>query len=170
MKLKHLPLIILIIVNFGCKENSERSDSNSIQNVVDMETNKWIDFGKDYANAWSSQHPERVASFFAPDGSLKVNDGEPAVGTEAITLVAKGFMDAFPDMVVAMDTLVIESNKTLFHWTLTGTNNVPGGTGNKVKISGFEEWTFNNDGLVQESLGHYNAEEYLRQLNGTGTQ
>lgn len=135
-----------------------------------MENKKWIDFGKDYANAWSSQHPERVASFFAPDGSLKVNDGEPAVGTEAITSVAKGFMDAFPDMVVAMDSLVMESNTTLFHWTLTGTNNVPGGTGNKVIISGFEAWTFNNDGLMQESLGHYDAEEYLRQLNGSGTQ
>lgn len=135
-----------------------------------MENKKRTDFGKDYAKAWSSQNPEEVAAFFAPDGSLKVNDGAPAVGTDAITGVAKGFMDAFPDMIVTMDSLVVQSDKTLFHWTLTGTHNGPGGTGNKVKISGFEAWTFNNDGLVQESLGQFDAEDYERQLNATGTE
>jgi len=40
-----------------------------------------------------------------------------------------------------------------------------GGTGNKVKISGFERWIFNEDGLVQESIGSFDSEEYKRQLN-----
>ncbi len=169
MKTKYLTFIALILLNFGCKNSSQKSESNSIQIDANtenkMEQNSMIDFGNEYANAWSSQKPERVAEFFASDASLQVNDGEPAVGTEAITNVAKGFMDAFPDMVVAMDSLITKSNKTRFYWTLTGTNNVPGGTGNKVKISGFEEWILNKDGLVQESKGHFDAEEYNRQLN-----
>ena len=122
-------------------------------------------FGKKYAQAWSSQKPEEVSKYFAPDGSLTVNDGDPAIGTEAITNVAKGFMDAFPDMIVTMDHLVTNSNKTQFHWTLFGTNTGTGGTGNKVRISGFEQWIFNEDGLVQESIGSFDSEEYNRQLN-----
>lgn len=170
MKTKYLTFIALILLNFGCKNSSQKSESNSIQIEANtentMDQNSLITFGNEYANAWNSQKPERVAEFFASDASLQVNDGEPAVGAEAITNVVKGFMDAFPDMIVAMDSLTTKLDKTRFYWTLTGTNNVPGGTGNKVKISGFEEWTLNKDGLVQESKGHFNAEEYNRQLNG----
>ena len=170
MKTKYLPFIALILLSFGCKNNSQKSESNSIQIDANTENkmaqNSLVNFGNKYADAWSSQKPERVAEFFASDASLQVNDGEPAVGTEAIINVAKGFMDAFPDMIVAMDSLVTKSNKTRFYWTLTGTNNVPGGTGNTVKISGFEEWTLSEEGLVRESKGHFNAEEYNRQLNG----
>lgn len=121
-------------------------------------------FAKSYAQVWCSQRPNFVASFFAKDGLLMVNDGEPAIGTDAITKVAKGFMDTFPDMVVSMDSLITKSDKTRFYWTLTGTNDVPNGTGNKVKISGFEEWTLSDDGLIQESKGHFDDKEYKRQL------
>ena len=121
-------------------------------------------FAKSYAQVWCSQRPNFVASFFSKDGLLVVNDGEPAIGTDAITKVAKVFMDTFPDMVVSMDSLITKSDKTRFYWTLTGTNDVPNGTGNKVKISGFEEWTLSDDGLIQESRGHFDDKEYKRQL------
>jgi len=48
---------------------------------------------------------------------------------------------------------------------LTGTNTGGGGTGNKVKISGFEEWIINGGGRIQESIGTFDSEEYDRQLN-----
>lgn len=130
-----------------------------------MRKNALNSFGKKYADAWSSQRPVRVAAFFAPNGILTVNEGTPAIGTREITEVAKGFMDAFPDMIVAMDSLVTRSKKTEFHWTLTGTNTGEGGAGNKVAISGFEEWILNNDGLIQESNGSFDSEDYDRQLN-----
>ncbi len=132
---------------------------------INMNKDELNSFGKKYAQAWSSQNPEKVAEFFAADGSLTVNTGKPAIGTEEITEVAKGFMDAFPDMVVLMDSLIPRSGKTQFHWTLIGTNTGEGGAGNKVKISGFEEWIINEDGLVQESIGSFDSEEYDRQIN-----
>lgn len=46
-----------------------------------------------------------VAWFFAENGSLKINQGSPSVGRAAITAAARGFMTAFPDMVVKMDRL-----------------------------------------------------------------
>ena len=121
-------------------------------------------FATGYAQVWGSNHPEFVAMFFEEDGKLVINEGEPAVGRNAITNVAKGFMEAFPDMVVSMDSLITKSDKTRFYWTLTGTNDVPNGTGNKVKISGFEEWILNDDGLIKESKGYFNEKEYKRQL------
>ncbi len=42
------------------------------------------DFAIRYTAAWSSQDPARVASFYAEDGSLTINGGEPSVGREAI--------------------------------------------------------------------------------------
>ena len=41
----------------------------------------------------------------------------------------------------------------------------PGGTGASVRISGFEEWRFAPDGLIAESLGHFDESSYQRQLN-----
>ena len=130
-----------------------------------MDNDKLTDFGKKYSAAWSSQKPESVAAFFADNGSLKVNTDSPAVGREAISKVAQSFMTAFPDMVVAMDSLITNPNGTEFHWTLTGTNSGPGGTGNKVRVSGFEVWTFSEDGLIEKSIGSFDADEYSKQLN-----
>lgn len=123
-------------------------------------------FARSYAQAWCSKRPEFVASYFAKDGSLQVNDGAAAEGTEEITKVAKGFMDAFPDIIVTMDSLAPIGDKTQFHWTLTGTNTGPNGTGNKVKISGFEEWTLDENQFIKESKGNFDEEDYNKQLEG----
>jgi len=121
-------------------------------------------FAERYAAAWCSQDPARVAAHYAPEGSLTINGGTPAVGRAAITEAAHGFMAALPDIEVVMDDLVVGEGTTEFHWTFTGTNTGPGGTGNAVRVSGFEEWTITSDGLIADSLGHYDQAEYDRQL------
>ena len=122
-----------------------------------------------YTAAWSSQDAGSVAAFFAEGGSLRINDGDPHVGRAAITEAAQGFMTAFPDMVVAMDGLSVDGNRAVYRWTLTGTNDGPGGTGRAVRISGYEEWTIGEDGLIAESRGHFDEDEYRRQLaDGVG--
>jgi hypothetical protein len=63
-----------------------------------------------------------------------------------------------------MDDLVFKDETVEYHWTFTGTNTGPGGTGNSVRISGFEEWRFGDDGLVVESRGRYDQDDYDRQL------
>ena len=125
-------------------------------------------FAQGYAKAWCSQNPESVAAFFAENGSLRVNDGPPAVGRAAIAEIARGFMRDFPDMIVTFDELEPRSDRTAFHWTLTGTNTGPGGTGKRVRISGYELWKIDNDGLIGESKGHFDAAEYERQVGKRG--
>jgi len=107
-----------------------------------------------------------VAAFFAENGSLSVNDGPPAVGRAAIADEAQAFMTTFPDMVVTMDKVTRDSDGTKFNWTLIGTNTGPGGTGKRVRISGYELWQIDDDGLIGESKGHFDSAEYERQLRG----
>jgi len=121
-------------------------------------------FAKRYANAWCTQNPESVAAFFTERGSISINNGPPAVGRAAIAKEAQAFMRTFPDMVVTMDKVVHDEEGTKFHWTLTGTNTGPGGTGKRVRISGYELWNLDNDGLIAESKGHFDTAEYERQL------
>jgi hypothetical protein len=59
-----------------------------------------------------------------------------------------------------------ESDGTKFHWTLTGTNTGPGGAGKRLRISGYELWKLDPDGLIGESKGHFDSAEYERQLKG----
>jgi predicted ester cyclase len=122
------------------------------------------DFASRYAKAWCSQNPESVAAFFAERGSISINNGPPAIGRRGIAREAQAFMTTFPDMIVTFDKLEPRGDRTAFHWTLTGTNTGPGGTGNRVRISGYELWNLDNDGLIAESKGHFDAAEYERQL------
>src|SRR5438552_5174921 len=122
------------------------------------------DFAAHYTTAWCSQHPESVAAFFSPDGSLRVNDDPAAVGRSAITQVAQSFMTAFPDLSVMMDDLVLRGDVVEYRWTLIGTNTGPSGTGRRVRISGFETWRFGSDGLIASSQGRFDGPEYRRQL------
>jgi steroid delta-isomerase-like uncharacterized protein len=121
-------------------------------------------FAEAYTAAWCSQDAARVASFYAEDGSLSVNGATPAAGRAAITAVAQGFMTAFPDMQVLLDGVRVEDDHAIYHWTLTGTNTGPGGTGRAVRISGCEVWRMGADGLIASSQGRFDAEEYRRQL------
>lgn len=95
---------------------------------------------------------------------MQVNVGEPAVGRDAITEVVKGFMTAFPDWEIRMNDIEFLSQQVHYHWTLIGTNIGPGGTGNAVRITGYEEWKMGVDGKIAASLGHFDDEEYRCQL------
>jgi hypothetical protein len=121
-------------------------------------------FANSYAQVWGSNKPAFVAMFFEEDGSLQVNDGEPAIGRNAISKVAQSFMTKFPDMNVRFDSLVHKPNGIEFHWTLTGTDADPNGKGHKVKFSGFELWTMGEENLIKDSKGTFSSEEYNRQL------
>ena len=131
---------------------------------MSMNQTALADFGTRYAAAWSSQNPVTLASFYSENGSLTVNGGAPSVGRTAITEIARGFMTAFPDMVVRMDHVSQDDGLAVFRWTWTGTNTGPGGTGKFVRITGYEEWTIGADGLIAESKGHFDEAEYQRQL------
>jgi len=129
-----------------------------------MDRREISQFSERYAAAWCSEDPTQVAAHFAPLGSLTINGGSPSIGRAAITEAAQSFMTAIPDIQVLFDHLVLKDEGVEFHWTFTGTNTGPGGTGNRVRVSGFEDWKLGADGLILESQGHFDAAVYERQL------
>lgn len=122
------------------------------------------DFARRYTAAWCSHNPATVASFFAENGSLQINDAAPAVGRNAISAAAQSFMITFPDLLVVMDDVRIDGRRGIYRWTLTGTIS---GAGKTVRISGYEEWTFDSNGLIAESKGHFDQRDYDRQMNAS---
>lgn len=112
---------------------------------------------RDYTEAWCSRDPARVASHYAPGGTIAINGGEPA----PIAEVARSFVAAFPDIEVFQDDLVLVDDVVEYHWTFTGTS---AETGRSVRIRGFEDWTVGADGLIAASRGTYDEAEYERQL------
>lgn len=141
------------------------TNPNSAAERPSMLSTQLTDFATRYAAAWSSQDSDSLASFYSERGSLTVNAGAPSRGRAAIAATARSYMTAFPDMVVKMDRVTQEGGRTVFHWTWTGTNTGPGGTGRAVHLNGYEEWTLGADGLIAESKGHFDEAEYHRQVN-----
>jgi len=146
-------VVFLAVVLSGCAGQSHPMNPSELN-----------DFADRYAAAWSGQDAARFATFYAENGSIRVNDGEPAVGREAIAALAQSYMTALPNMIVRLDSLTIVNGKPHFNWTLLATNSGPGGNGNRIDISGYEEWTMSPEGLIEESLGHMDSEEYQRQI------
>lgn len=154
-------LLAILAALGACTTTPPRSSSDATLTLpVGIE-----DFAARYTAAWCSHEPARVASFYDADGSLQINGGPPAVGRQQIAAAAQAFMTAFPDIVVRLDRLTpTKGGRVEYHWTLTGSNTGPGGTGHRVQISGYEDWRLGADGFIAESKGHYDAAEYARQV------
>jgi len=129
------------------------------------DSSRLAEFARRYTAAWCSHTASSVAAFYSESGSLTINDGPPAVGREAVEGAAQSFMTAYPDLVVKFDRLEPEGDRVLYHWRFIGTNTGPGGTGKQVKISGYEDWKIGSDGLIADSKGHYDAQDWDRQLS-----
>ena len=147
-------MALSLLVLAACQQD------NAVMNTAEL-----TDFATRYADAWSGQNPAEFASFYAENGSLRINDDQPSIGRDAIEAKAREFMAAFPDMVVRLVELRRAGDQVEFHWHWTGTNTGAGGTGRAVDLKGYETWTFDSDGLIAESLGHLDEDQYQRQLN-----
>ena len=119
---------------------------------------------EDYTQAWCSRSAEAVASFYEESATSIINAGTPTVGRPAIAGAMGAFFSDFPDLVLRMDDLRSGGNQAIFLWTLEGTNSGPGGTGNFVRIVGWQNWRLSDDLLIVEANGGYDAVEYERQI------
>lgn len=79
------------------KPTSTRHPSQRpMRNHVTRDAEQLRAFAKRYTAAWYSMDPARVAGQYAPERSLTINDGPPAVGRAAITEAARGFHGHVP--------------------------------------------------------------------------
>jgi hypothetical protein len=134
-----------------------------------IDLNSLRKFAEGFATAWSSQNAASVAAYYSPRGSRRANSAAPSVGRSAVEVAVQQFMTAFPDLQITLDDVFIMDNGAEVHWTLTGVNSGPGGTGQRVCINGFEEWLMGGDGLIVESHAHFSMADLQRQMAKSAT-
>lgn len=117
----------------------------------------------DYAEAWCSGDPARVAAHFTRDGEISINRGDALRGTNALTEMAAGFYAEFPDLVVKCDDIRQSGNHAIFVWTLEGHH---AETKNLVRAGGWEEWELDEGFQIVSSKGWFDAENYQNQIDG----
>ncbi len=113
-----------------------------------------------YTAAWNTGDPAAVAAFFASDGSITINGGNPWPGRDGVAAMAAGFYADIPDLALRCDGVRAAGPHLLYLWTFTGTF---AATGKPLTVTGWEEWQIGADGLIASSLGWFDADDYARQ-------
>ena len=117
-----------------------------------------------YTAAWNSGSPQAVANFFAPDGNIVINNGEPWRSRGGVTQMAAGFFADIPDLSLHCDAVRAAGHHVVFLWTFEGTHS---GTKRRVRVRGWEEWDLDGERKVKSSRGWYDAQDYERQVSGS---
>ena len=75
-----------------------------------------------YTAAWNSGSPEAVAAFYAQDGRIVINRGEPWEGRARVAEMAAGFFADVPDLNLVCDKVRCAGDHVVYLWTFTGTH------------------------------------------------
>jgi len=118
---------------------------------------------QDYTAAWNSKSPAAVASFYAEDGQIVINRGDPWKGRFGIEEMAAGFYADVPDLSLTCNDIRCSGSRAVYIWTFTGHD---ANTGNPLTVRGWEEWELADDLKVKSSLGWYDEDDYARQVEG----
>ena len=116
-----------------------------------------------YTAAWNSGVAEAVAEFYAEDGQIAINRGEPWKGRARIAEMASGFFAEVPDLTLVCDGVRCAADHVVYLWTFTGTHSE---TKKSLRVAGWEEWDFDSNHKVKASRGWYDADDYKRQTEG----
>lgn len=117
----------------------------------------------DYTAAWNSGSADAVAAFYAKDGQIVINRGEPWGNRAGVRDMAAGFFADVPDLSLRCDDIRVSGNHAVYVWSFTGHDAT---TGHPLHIKGWEEWDLTDDLLVASSRGWFDAEDYGRQAAG----
>ena len=116
-----------------------------------------------YTAAWNTGAPEAVAAFFASDGRIVINGGEPWIGRVRIAEMAKGFFSDVLGLRLACDKVRGAGTHLVYLWTFTGTHSA---TGNRLCVAGWEEWDVDANFKIILSRGWFDAHHYAQQIAG----
>ncbi|WP_424969969.1 nuclear transport factor 2 family protein [Dinoroseobacter sp. S76] len=118
---------------------------------------------RDYTAAWNSGDPNAVAGFYAEEGGIIINRGDPWQGRAKVAEMAAGFFADVPDLSLRCDAIRGAGTHVIYVWTFTGHDAT---SGRPLDVRGWEEWELDADLKVRQSYGWFDAEDYARQAGG----
>jgi steroid delta-isomerase-like uncharacterized protein len=107
----------------------------------------------DLLAAWNAHDLDLMVSFYAPDyEGVDVAFALPRRGREDIRQTMTLYLQAFPDLHVTLESLVIQDNRAALAWIGRGTHqgrlmNIPP-TGREVKIRGTTFFTIHDNQIT----------------------
>lgn len=118
--------------------------------------------------AWNSHDLDRTAAFYAPDyAGEDISEPRPQQGREAMQQGMVRLLQAFPDLRVTPDEHVVEGNRIVLFWTMSGTHRGPmmkiPATGRVVSVRGVSLLEL-EDGLIVRSVRLWDVAGLLRKL------
>ena len=122
-----------------------------------------VNLAEAYTAAWNTGSSQAVAEFFATEGGIVINGGEPWTGRAGVRKMAEGFFAEVPDLSLVCDQVRPAGDHVVYLWTFTGTH---AGTKNPLRVVGWEEWDIGADCKIDSSRGWFDAADYARQIAG----
>jgi steroid delta-isomerase-like uncharacterized protein len=103
----------------------------------------------DLVDAWNTHDLDQIAAFYAPDyEGVDVAYSTPRRGREDIRQTMARYLQAFPDLRVTIEALIVQDNRAALAWLGRGTHqgklmNIPP-TGREVLVRGTTFFTIHN--------------------------
>jgi len=158
-----IPLVFLLCFAFSCQLQVE-------EGITEEEAQAFTDR---ILEMWNEANLTIVDEVYAPE-IVRHDCGVPEdiVGLENMKNYLKNFFNAFPDLHITVDEMIVAGNKVVQRWTMTGTNKGSMGdmppTGKNVRFSGVSIGHFVN-GKAVEIWDFYNELDMMQQLGFTIT-
>ena len=107
---------------------------------------------EEHREGFARRDASALAALHLPDGTFESPAAGVVRGREKIEGVYRYWFAAFPDLVLSWTSQVIEGDRAMFFWTLTGTHRGSffglEGSGAKVSTSGAAEFRFAEGGIA----------------------
>jgi steroid delta-isomerase-like uncharacterized protein len=156
-------LLLALCLTFGCQQQSRDAITQGELNAL----NERI------LQIWNQGNLALVDEVYTAQ-VVRYDAGwpHPLRGLDALKSHFQFYRSAFPDIDMIIQETIMEADKIVWHWTLTGTNTGPMGesppTGKQVRLSGISIGRI-VDGKIAEVGDFYNQASLLLQLGFTFT-
>jgi steroid delta-isomerase-like uncharacterized protein len=156
-------LLLMLCLTFRCQQQSKDAITRGELNAL----NERI------LQIWNEGNLALVDETYTPEAA-RYDAGwpHPIRGLDALKSHLQFYRSAFPDIEMTIQETIMEGDKIVWHWTLTGTNTGPMGeapaTGKQVRLSGISIGRI-VDGKIAEVGDFYNQASLLLQLGFTLT-
>lgn len=118
--------------------------------------------------AWNAHDAEQVIAHYAPSyRGLDVGRAKPAHGIEAVREAFVAYCEAFPDLCLVVEEMIVQENQVAVHWVAHGTHRGPllkiPPSGHRVDVRGISLLTV-EDGQVVAGIHVWDVAGLLRSI------